>query len=181
MHSDLSKNEAILNKPVRAAAAKARKTLFSKEKKSSSSGNLSTPSTKSWGSTQSGRLQITKKSQRASEQRSSPEKEEELVIPRRHATRSPLKVPREQLENSGYPRYGSLRSPIKAPSGIFKSKRGRGRPRGLKNRDVSTSARGSRGSKRGRPVHSQGGKCFFLSVKRNILNCVDMQSDMFLI
>ena len=164
-HSDLSENEAILNKPVRAAAAKARKTLFSKEKKSSSSGNLSSPSTKSWGSTQSGRLQITKKSQRASEQRSSPEKEEELVIPRRHATRSPLKVPREQLENSGYPRYGSLRSPIKAPSGIFKSKRGRGRPRGSKNvstsaRGVSTSARGSRGSKRGRPVHPQGGKCF---------------------
>ena len=179
MHSDLSENEAIVKKPVRAAAAKARKTLFSKEKKSSSFGNLSTPSTKSWGSTQSGRFQIAKRSQRSSDHRSSDEKEEEIVIPRRHSTRSPTKVPRELDENSGYPRKGSLRSPIKAPSGLFK--RGRGRPRGLKNRDVSTSARGSRGSKRGRPVHSQGGKCFFLSVKRNILNCVDMQSDMFLI
>ena len=165
MHSDLSENEAIVKKPVRAAAAKAKKTLFSKENKSSSSGNLSTPSTKSWGSTKSGRIQIAKRSHRSSDHRSSDEKEEEIVIPRRPATRSPLKVPREQLENSGYPRYGSLRSPIKAPSGIFKSKRGRGRPRGSKNvstsaRGVSTSARGSRGSKRGRPVHSQGGKCF---------------------
>ena len=176
--SDLSENEAIVKKPVRAAAAKARKTLFSKEKKSSSSGNLSTPSTKSWGSTKSGRIQIAKRSQCASDHRSSPKKEEEIVIPRRHSTRSPTKVPRELDENSGYPCRGSLRSPIKAPSGLFK--RGRGRPRGSKNRAVSTSARGARGSKRSRPEHSQGGKCF-LSVKSNIFNCVDMQSDIFLI
>ena len=92
-HSDLSENEAILNKPVRAAAAKARKTLFSKEKKSSSSGNLSSPSTKSWCSTESGRLQLSKKSKRASDKASSPEKEEELVIPKtkRAATQNGLK------------------------------------------------------------------------------------------
>ena len=134
----------------------AKKTPFSKEKKSSSSGNLSTPSTKSWGSTQSGRFQIAKRSHRSSDHRSSDEKEVEIVIPRRHSTRSPTKVPRELDEDSVYPCRGSLRSPIKAPSGIFK--RSRGRPRGSKNRAVSTSARGARGSKRSRPEHSQGGK-----------------------
>ena len=133
MHSDLSENEAILKKPVRAAAAKAKKTLFSKEKKSSSSGNLSTPSTKSWGSTKSGRVQIAKRSHRSSNHRSTDSEEtEEIVIPRRPSTRSPKKASREVDENSVYPRRGQLKTPIKAPSGLFK--RGRGRPRGSKNR-----------------------------------------------
>ena len=126
MHSDLSEKEAILKKPVRAAAAKARKTLFSK---SSSSGNLSTPSTKSWGSTKSGRVQIAKSSHRSSDHRSTDSEEtEEIVIPRRPSTRSPKKASRELDENSVYPRRGQLKSPIKAPSGLFK--RGRGRQRG---------------------------------------------------
>ena len=172
--SDLSENEVIVKRTVRAAAEKAKRTLFSKEKKSSSSGKLSTPSTKSWGSTKSGRVQISKRSHPSTDS-SEPE---DIVIPRRPSTRSPTKAPRELDENSVYPRRGSLRSPIKAPSGIFK--RSHGHPRGSKNRAVSTSARGARGSKRSRPEHSHGGKCF-LSVKSNIFNCVDMQSDIFLI
>ena len=142
MHSDLSENEAILKKPVRAAAAKARKTLFSK---SSSSGDLSTPSSKSWGSTKSGRVQIAKSSHPSTDS----ESPEEIEIHRRPRTRSPKKSSREVDENSVYPRRGQLKSPIKAPSGLFK--RRPGRPRGSKNRAGSTSDRGARGSK--------GGKC----------------------
>ena len=153
--SDLSENEAIVMKPVRAAAEKAKKTLFFKEKKSSSSGKLSTPSTKSWGSTKSGRAKISKRSYPSTDS-SEPE---DIVIPRRPSTRSPTKAPRELDENSVYPRRGS----IKAPSGIFK--RGCGRPKGLKNRAGLTSACVAQGSKRGRPEHSQGGN-LFLSVKK---------------
>ena len=105
INSDLSENEAIVKKPVRAAAEKAKRTLFSKEKKSSSSGKLSTPSTKSWGSTKSWRVQISKRSHRSSNHRSTDSSEtEEIVIPRRHSTRSPTKVPRELDENSVYQR-----------------------------------------------------------------------------
>ena len=142
MHSDLSENEAILQKPVRAAAAKARKTLTFK---SSSSGDLSTPSSKSWGSTKSGRVQIAKSSHPSTDS----EEPEEIVIHRRQRTRSPKKSSREVDENSVYPRRGQLKSPIKAPSGLFK--RGPGRQRGSKNRAGSKSDRGGRGSK--------GGKC----------------------
>ena len=86
--SDLSENEVIVKKPARAAAEKAKRTLFSKDKKSSSSEKLSTPSSRSWGSTQSGRAQISKIS-RPSADSSSPDEPENIVIPRRSSMRSP--------------------------------------------------------------------------------------------
>ena len=56
-----SEKEAIYQKPVRAAAAKAMKTLTFKGK-GSFSGDVSNASSKSWGSTKSGRRQLAKSS-----------------------------------------------------------------------------------------------------------------------
>ena len=150
-NSDVSENEAIYQKPVRAAAARARKTLTFK---SSSSGDLSNASSKSWCSTKSGRLQLAK---------SSSEEPEEIVIGPRPKTRSPKKSCRAQDENSVYPRLGQLQSPIKrtssikaksstqAPSGLFKRRPSRPRGAKNKNRGGSISDPGTRASK--------GGKC----------------------
>ena len=145
-----SEKEAIYGKPVRAAAAKAMRTLTFKDKgKGSSSGDVSKSSSKSWGSTKSGRRQLGKES--------SEEPEEECIIGPRPITRSPKKACTAQGENSGYPRLGNLQSPIKrpsttqAPSGLFK-KRKPGRPKGAKNknRGGSISDPGSRASMGGK-------------------------------
>ena len=126
-----SEKEAIYEKPVRAAAAKAMRTLTFKGKGDSSGGDVSNASTKSWGSTKSGRRQLAK---------SSSEEPEEIIIGPRPRRRSPKKACTAQGDNSGYPRLGNLQSPIKrpsttqAPSGLFK-KRKPGRPKGAKNKN----------------------------------------------
>ena len=142
-----SEKEAIYQKPVRAAAAKARKTLTFKGK-GSSSGDVSNASSKSWGSTKSGRRQLAKSS--------SEEEIEEIIIGPRPRRRSPKKSCTAQDENSGYPRLGNLQSPIKrtsttqAPSGLFKRRAGRPRGAKNKNRGGSISDPGSRASKGGK-------------------------------
>ena len=124
--SERSENETVLGVQQavqrRRAAENARRELFtkSKDKGTSSSEKLSAPSSNSWGYTVSGRALKRKLSQHADS--SSPEDPEPVIIGPR-----PLS-----------------RSPIKGPSGLF-HKRGRGRPRGSKNRGVSTGAGGSHG------------------------------------
>ena len=144
-----SEKEAIYEKPVRAAAAKAMRTLTFKDKgKGSSSGDVSKSSSKSWGSTKSGRRQLAKSS--------SEEPEEEIIIGPRPRRRSPRKACTAQGDNSGYPRLGNLQSPIKrpsttqAPSGLFKRKPGRPKGAKNKNRGGSISDPGSRASKGGK-------------------------------
>ena len=142
-----SEKEAIYEKPVRAAAAKAMRTLTFKGKGDSSGGDVSNASTKSWGSTKSGRRQLAK---------SSSEEPEEIIIGPRPRRRSPKKACTAQGDNSGYPRLGNLQSPIKrpsttqAPSGLFKRKPGRPKGAKNKNRGGSISDPGSRASKGGK-------------------------------
>ena len=137
--SGVSNQEAIYGKPVRAAARKAMRTLTFKDKsKGSSSGDASKSSSKSWGSTKSGRRHLGKGKE------SSDEPEEDVVFGSRPVRRSPRKACTAEGDNCGYPRQGSLRSPCKrpsttqAPSGLFK-RRKPGRPKGSKNKKPAGS------------------------------------------
>ena len=137
--SGVSNQEAIYGKPVRAAARKAMRTLTFKDKsKGSSSGDASKSSSKSWGSTKSGRRHLGKGKE------SSDEPEEDVVFGSRPVRRSPRKACTVEGDNCGYPRQGSLRSPCKrpsttqAPSGLFK-RRKPGRPKGSKNKKPAGS------------------------------------------
>ena len=142
--SGVSNMEAIFGKPIRAAARKANKamrTLTFKEKgkgASSGDGDASKSSSRSWGSTKSGRRHLGKGKE------SSDEPEEDVVFGSRPVRRSPRKACTAEGDNCGYPRQGSLRSPCKrpsttqAPSGLFK-RRKPGRPKGSKNKKPAGS------------------------------------------